>query len=210
MRAAHRLMLAVDQARRPWRGVADEAIRPWSLGMSEWGWSVVAEWSGSLAARTQGKLAGKPPSLINVARVVSVWALCRLARYCVLQSERAANLPGGAKERGGRDRGGGEEDFRGVVPVMETRVSATRQLTRTPGQLPLHRAIHQHRLTATQQHGPPRTRATRQRVSRRARKRAGEQQGEQSARGTASPRGDATSVDWGGALGVDIQASGRC
>ena len=70
--------------------------------MSEWGWLVVAEWSVALAARAQGKLAGKPHTVINAARAASGWALCRLARYCVLQSERAAYRPGGSKERRGR------------------------------------------------------------------------------------------------------------
>ena len=48
--------------------------------MRETGWLVVAEWSVARAARAHGQLAGKPPSIINVARVVSVWALCRMAR----------------------------------------------------------------------------------------------------------------------------------
>ena len=74
--------------------------------MSEWGWLVVAEWSVALAARAQGKLAGKPPSIINDARASSGWALCWMARYCVLQSERAAQRPGGSKERGGRGKEG--------------------------------------------------------------------------------------------------------
>ena len=51
---------------------------------------------------------------------------------------------------------------------METRVSASRQWTCTSHRLPLHQATHQHRLTAARQHGRPRTRAARQRVSRRA------------------------------------------
>ena len=69
--------------------------------MRETGWLVVAEWSVALAARAQGKLAGKPPSIINDARASSGWALCRMARYCLRQSEREANRPGGSRERGG-------------------------------------------------------------------------------------------------------------
>ena len=76
--------------------------------MRETGWLVVAEWSVALAERAQGKLAGKPHTVINSARAASVWALCRMARYCVLQSERAAHRPGGSKERGGRGIGRGE------------------------------------------------------------------------------------------------------
>ena len=81
--------------------------------MSEWGWLVVAEWSVALAARAQGKLAGKPPSIINAARASSGWALCWLARYCVLQSEQHSGR-GGLRREGGGAWGGGNENIRGV------------------------------------------------------------------------------------------------
>ena len=83
MRAAHRLMLAVDQARRPW-----------GLGQSERTWLWLAAKVVRLARRAQGRLAGKPHTIINEARALAGRALTWLALYCLRQSERAANRPG--------------------------------------------------------------------------------------------------------------------
>ena len=83
MRAAHRLMLAADQA-----------TRPWSLGQSALVWLALAAKVVRLAKRAQGRLVGKPRTIINEARALAGRALTWLALYCLRQSERAANRPG--------------------------------------------------------------------------------------------------------------------